>query len=367
MDRVYLIPGFFGFANLGDVRYFGHAIDTLVELGWSPDALHVVPTGPTASLTARAARLATTIAQTAGPTDRLHLVGHSSGGLDARLLVTPGVRLPTDVDTAALAERVRTVITVATPHRGTPSADFFVTVSGKRLLRLLSMLTIVTVRRGGAAFRALLRVSSIVHDLQGRFRHNAVLGNSPSLTDALYHQLLHELSPERRDEVTSFFADVSDDQALLAQLMPSSAAVFDATTADRDDVRYGCVLTRAQRPRLRRAVRAGSPAALVALGVYALCWRLASRSRGTPAEVAELQRFYPTLTAADNDGMVPTWSQSHGAVIGAFAADHLDILGHFPDEHRLPPHYDWLTTGTGYRYPSFFDTWSRIHRFIRDA
>lgn len=45
-----------------------------------------------------------------------HLIGHSSGGLDVRLLTAPGVGLPTDVNVERLAGRVRTVITLSTPR-----------------------------------------------------------------------------------------------------------------------------------------------------------------------------------------------------------------------------------------------------------
>lgn len=361
MQRVYLIPGFFGFANLGDFAYFGHVLDALDDLGLPRSRVHIVPTHPTASLPVRASRLLRRIQATAEPHDRLHLIGHSSGGLDARLLTTPGVRLPGGVDPEPVAQRVASVTTVATPHRGTPSADVFTTLAGRKLLRLLSVLTIVVLRRGGVAFSALIRIGDIFNRIETRFLRD------PDLVDALFRQVAAELSPEGREAVTRFFSEINDDQGLLPQLMPAAAALFDATTTDRPGVPYGCVVTRAHPPGLRSALRHRSPSAIVAFTIYTLCWTIASRSSPTQPWLSPLRSFWGDLRPADNDGMVPTCSQVHGKVLAHANADHLDILGHFADAHRSPPHFDWLTTGSGYRYEAFHDTWARVACFIDEA
>lgn len=44
--RIYLVPGFFGFANFGDLKYFGHVRDFLRRAGLGAE-VHVVPTRPT--------------------------------------------------------------------------------------------------------------------------------------------------------------------------------------------------------------------------------------------------------------------------------------------------------------------------------
>ena len=48
------------------------------------------------------------------PHEPVHIVAHSMGGLDARYMISQ----------LAMAERVLTLTTVATPHRGTPFADW---------------------------------------------------------------------------------------------------------------------------------------------------------------------------------------------------------------------------------------------------
>src|SRR5690242_4773362 len=147
MQHVYLVPGFFGFTTLGEVGYFAHVLDFLRALDL-PVELHVVHTHPTASLPQRAARVLETIAATMGRDGPVHVIGHSSGGLDARLLVAPGVALPSDVGVERVARRVRTVVTVATPHHGTPLASFFASLLGQRLLRGFSLSTVYALRFG---------------------------------------------------------------------------------------------------------------------------------------------------------------------------------------------------------------------------
>ncbi|MFU8805710.1 MAG: esterase/lipase family protein, partial [Bradymonadaceae bacterium] len=127
--HVYLSAGFFGFANLGGITYFHHVREfleeTLLEMGIEAEIIYV-PTLPTASIRRRAYRLLETVAVTAGSDDGpIHLIGHSTGGLDARLFVTPGASLPGELDLERYAGRVRSVVTVATPHLGTPMASFF--------------------------------------------------------------------------------------------------------------------------------------------------------------------------------------------------------------------------------------------------
>lgn len=85
VHHIYLVPGFFGFANLGELVYCKHVREFLLAaFARRGLALHVgvVETRPTASLPRRAERVLATMARTLsdgeGP---VHLIGHSSGGL----------------------------------------------------------------------------------------------------------------------------------------------------------------------------------------------------------------------------------------------------------------------------------------------
>ena len=113
-NHILLVPGFFGFATLGEFAYFAHVRDYLAEIlpaRGVEGEVEVVHTNPTASLDRRAALLAETAAKLLERSPgRLCLVGHSSGGLDARLLLTPEARLPTQVDVERIARAVRAVV-----------------------------------------------------------------------------------------------------------------------------------------------------------------------------------------------------------------------------------------------------------------
>src|SRR5580704_10234256 len=144
LHRLYLSPGMFGFGRLASYDYFAHLERALVErlrlLGHEVET-HVVQVAPTASIRRRALKLAAAVASTCGgPTERgpIHFIGHSTGGLDARLVASPSVALPLKSDTLVWRDRIASVTTMNTPHYGTPVASFFTTVSGARMLHALS-------------------------------------------------------------------------------------------------------------------------------------------------------------------------------------------------------------------------------------
>jgi triacylglycerol lipase len=93
---------------------------------------------PTAGVTTRARQLKEIILRQleilGRQHDRVILIAHSMGGLDARYMIT---RL-------GMAHHVRALLTVTTPHRGTTYADWCVRHLGDRLggLRLFKMLGI---------------------------------------------------------------------------------------------------------------------------------------------------------------------------------------------------------------------------------
>src|SRR4051812_4954789 len=109
MLHLYLAPGFFGFTNLGELVYFGHVRDYLVRelarLGVEARVV-AVASHPTASIQTRARALLAAMIQSAeddgGP---IHLIGHSSGGLDARLFASPGTALGDGLELEPFAAR----------------------------------------------------------------------------------------------------------------------------------------------------------------------------------------------------------------------------------------------------------------------
>jgi hypothetical protein len=358
--HVYLVPGFFGFTSLGELGYFTHVIDFLVARLRAE--VHVVTTRPTASLPRRAALVVQAMADTMRPGDEAHLVGHSSGGLDVRLAVAPNVALDVPADVERFARAVRTVITVSTPHHGTPLASFFASLLGQRLLELLSLTTMSLLRFGGLPISLLLQVGGVLARLDD------VVGLNSVLLDELFEQLLANFTAERRVAVETFLADVGRDQALLPQLTPEGMEVFNASTRDRSGVRYGSVVTRARPPGVLSTLAAGfDPTAQATHAIYQALYRLAARTsiRKAPAVPRAagrvLRRAYGALPkATDNDGVVPTRSQTWGEVLYAARGDHLDAIGHFGDMAHVPPHVDWLTTGTGFDRDQFEALWGSV-------
>jgi len=109
---VVLVHGLFGFDRIGvpGVRfdYFRGIAKHLGTLGCHA---HAVRLPPASSVPSRARELVAAIE--ALPHERVDLIAHSLGGLDARYALTH----------LGLARRVRSLVTVGTPHRGTPIAD----------------------------------------------------------------------------------------------------------------------------------------------------------------------------------------------------------------------------------------------------
>jgi hypothetical protein len=365
--HVLLIPGFFGFATLGEFAYFAHVRDFLAEAlpaAGVKGAVEVVRTIPTASLARRAALVAESVAALVEKGGSVSLVGHSSGGLDARLLVSPEAKLPTEVDVERCARSVRGIVTVATPHFGTPLAHTFGTLLGEQLLKVLSVSTIYALRAGRLPLGVVLRLARV-------FRRRAA---PTGVVDQLWAQLLLDFSADRRRDIQDFFAQVGSDRDLVAQITPAGTDLFNAATRDRSGVRYGCVVTRARPPGLRSFVRAGvDPYAHATHALFVALYRLASRTRAdrvrVPRErIAALSRAYRSrVDERVNDGMVPTLSQVWGETIRAVWADHHDVIGHFDHPTHVPPHFDWVASGTGFGRAQFEATWRDVAAFVAAA
>lgn len=381
--HVYLVPGFFGFANFGDFRYFSHVREVLdawarargIEL-----SIHYAPTSPTASLRTRAGKLAERISATAGAEGPIHLVGHSTGGLDARLLVTPGVSLRTSVDVERIARRVRTVVAVCTPHHGTPTAAFFTSLLGQKLLGLLSLVTIQVIRVGTIPMPAIVLLASAI----GSTGAGKLV--SGGIVEQVYELVLKDFSVERRRQIEQVLAEVERDQTLLPQLTPEGLDLFDALAVDRPGVRCGSVVAQARPPSAWRQLRVGaSPTAQAMYNLYRALWVLASSSpearlpEPTAAQARALRRAFGSVPdARSNDAIVPTRSQVWGEVVHAAWADHLDVIGHFqprrsasrragepgPKSDDAPPvHADWIRTMSGFGNDEFAAVWSDVARF----
>jgi hypothetical protein len=369
--HVFLVPGFFGFANLGEFFYFAHLADELAYLFRQAGHEVVVTrvhTHPTASIRARARRLYDSIEEHVTDEDEhLHIIGHSSGGLDARLLLGVGADVGADADVEKVAARVRSLLTVATPHHGTPIASFFDSRLGAQALRVLSIATLHALRFGTVPLRALLKIATVFTKLDD------VVGAENGLLDQLFKELLGDFSEDRQRQVEAFFSEVGEEQAIVTQLAPEAVELFNAGLVEREDLRCASIVTRAKKPQLSGALDFGFNAyAQATHALYAILYREVAKS---PIDLAKLpvehtDRVRKLLgdlpEPGENDGVVPTMSQPFGDVLCVANADHLDVIGHFYDPEHEPPHVDWVATGSGFTRQAFDDLWRQATRWLLD-
>jgi triacylglycerol lipase len=113
---IILAHGILGFGAIPGVstllNYFNGVAAHLGQQGHTVIAPHVNPIG---SIAQRGRQLAAAIlAAPLSGDERLHVIAHSLGGLDARFAIH---------NVANVAERVKTLVTIGTPHRGSAVAD----------------------------------------------------------------------------------------------------------------------------------------------------------------------------------------------------------------------------------------------------
>lgn len=363
--HIVLVPGLFGFARLGGFDYFMHVEEALASrfLERGADCEFVlVSSPPTGSIVHRTQVLMDAIQQScADDSGAIHLVGHSTGGLDIRLLASP-TAWP---DLPDWFNRVRTVTSISAPHYGTPLAYFFTTMAGTRLLEALSLLTYMTLRAGGPPLTVLTPVIAALG------RVDQALGVESRILDKTTELLLSFLGDEGLTEVQKWFDGIRTDQGAIIQLTPESMDIFNAGVEDNPDLRYGCVVTRMPPPgpvRLLKNLR--SPINALSAAVFSTLYVGAGRTSTVypppnPApEVRQYleQRLERELDNTLNDGMVPTASMIWGNVLWAGTADHLDVLGHFHGD-RDSSHTDWMVSGAGFREDDFDEVMDAVAEF----
>jgi len=363
---VFLVPGFFGFDRLGGVEYFRHVEEVLKrsfdEAGHEARFV-AVPTLPTGSITRRATLLVKSISN-ARPKrgEKLHIIGHSTGGLDARLLASPGVSLGDGAD--SLGSRIDSVVTIATPHSGTPIASFFTSLAGKHVLLGVSLFMILSMRSiGGTSYAWLGKLLSFIT------RFDDILGLDNTILDYLADHLLAELDEERRREIVDFMHQIACDRGALLQLTAEGMDIFNAAVVDNPDVRCFSYATAVPRPGLRTAVSGlPNPYFPASHGLFYVLYYLAGKaSRGYPyppfphsLEAKAMRTFGFVPGPKDNDGVVPTCSQLWGTPAGLVRGDHLDVCGHFHSPEGRHRHTDWLRSGAALSRETFVALYNDI-------
>ena len=359
-SRVYLSPGLFGFEQVGSYDYFGHVQEGIrrrfADAGRELE-VYVVNVHPTASIRRRAARLMTMIEATLGQDDGpIHLVGHSTGGLDARLVASPTFNVRGYRETPPWHGRIRSVTAMNTPHYGTPLASFFATVSGQRLLYALSALTVIALKLGAPP----LAITASLVAAIGSLDH--ALGVELRVIDALTDRVVRVLDNASSNDLSGYLRLLRDDQGAIIQLSPESMDLFQAGVEDNPSVHYQCSVSFAPSPGVVHFARSLlSPWENLSTPIFATLHRVTSMEnarypcappQGAADEILR-DKFGHVPPAAANDGVVPVRSQLWGNVAWAGMGDHLDVVGHFGGGGRKSRHIDWLSSGSGFNLRRF--------------
>ena len=178
MSTIVLAHGLFGFGDvlpgilnhLLPFHYFNRLADHLrhdLRLNvFEPQ------TNPIGSIEDRAAQLAEEIKQN-NLSDPLHIIAHSMGGLDARFLI----------NNLEVGKRVTTLVTVGTPHCGSPVADAIANPVDPLMADIPAFLLNVLHKNAGAigdlTTGACAKFNANTPDLLSRVRYFEIAGIAP--------------------------------------------------------------------------------------------------------------------------------------------------------------------------------------------
>jgi hypothetical protein len=347
------VPGFFGFGSFGHpdrplIEYFARVEDALLRAHVRPLRFAVHEPPPAGSLAERVRSLQAKAAEliAAGGT-RLHLIGHSTGGLDARLLANPRYHaLPERND---LIGRIASVITLSAPLRGTPLARRL----GRGAWVAVPALWFASI----LASRGRLRLAGQAATLLNLIKRATL--QQPTPTDAVIAQLA-DVDDETAHQIRRFLADVAGDHRLVRDLTPEAMAELNRSLEGGDAVPRSSFVSVAPGAGL-------SPLAFLSAPLQRLLYDLThALSAGPPPEPTQLpagpwigpRRM--TIAENSNDGMVPAWSQTlDGRAAGMVLGDHLDVIGHYEGAGAT-----FLRSGSGFDDGRFRALWREVGQCI---
>jgi triacylglycerol lipase len=332
-DAVILIPGFFGFGKFGStpgrsIEYFAGARDVIESVAPAlAGRVLVHEPQPTGSIDERVASLHEAVGSVlagrplpnngAVQADRVHLVGHSAGGVDARLFANTGFTWlggPHGAERTERAAAVAQVVTVSAPHRGTPIATNAL-LQRDALLFGVYLLSIVGMGRLKAPASALLALGALVGRAPTGDTAHAVL------------EVVAGLDADGAKAVGAFLQKVVEDRQLTDDLAVGPLTARTAGLRATEHPRVACYVSVAPPP----SIGLDHPAAR-------LLYRELYRATAKGADAAPLPGGPVIGPGAESgmgaprpsDGVVPAVSQTlDGRAAGIVLADHLDVVGHY--------------------------------------
>jgi triacylglycerol lipase len=374
-DGVLLIPGFFGFAAFGrgasQIVYFDHVAHAIE--GVNPDLrgwIDYSEPPPTGSLANRVQNLQDKIlsvlsqgigGDAARKPARLHLIGHSTGGLDARLLVNRRYRFANDRRSEIL-DRIGAVVTVSAPLHGSPIAERMNTAF-RLSLPAMYLLSIAAKAREIAA-RAGWTLPSLAPILElVPFRQ---IPDGPTLRTLL------SLDDTTVADIGRFLAHVSADGDLIDDLKPSNMRALNAEIAEGDEQEHPLhsFADVSPPPHLIPPIDLLHPVgSLIFHQLYAGAYAATASAAFRPNTFPEGRwlggdRSLAHTGACPNDGIVPSASHTlTGQAAGVVEADHLDVIGHFDSDH-----FDGTTlfeSHAGFDDARFRTLWQAVAQLLR--
>lgn len=388
--EIFLVPGFLGFKILGELDYFLDVEEVLRQEfpeSIDVDVHHVGAEAPAGSLRLRAAHLAKFVAANHSKDAKsVHFVGHSTGGLDIRLLLSPGSAIESGRDfekDANVSEKVRlnkaerqnlpdalkktkTAISVATPHRGSPIANIAMRFAFDRVLRVSHDCLKQPVPSCLLA-KGLELGSCVTKPIQPFLPEQSFL-----------NWIVTTVLSEDPENVVKYLQQAGKDVGALRNLTQEGMDMGDALLLDRKGVYYGSIITGTNEP--AHIIQTTDFFLWWTTVFYRLAWHLTARKnpdypyagkddeidwrhetdRRDDLDVGEL-----TIDDRSSDGVVPTRSQGYGEVLGVFASDHLDCVGHYPHYQPHGQHVSgWVRSGAGFNQARHELLWGRIAKFI---
>jgi triacylglycerol lipase len=269
---IILVHGFSGWMDVGGVEYFYNVPDDLRAAGADVTAPNLPPydsSGERAQILARV--VDNVLART--HKRKVHLIAHSQGGLDSRVLITD----------LGYADRVASLHTISTPHRGTTPAD--VAAAGGGLLN---------------------PIGSVLGFLLG------TLEGSPNPAADWYDD----------DTAIAYEPDL---EAALENMRPSSMERFNEAHPDPDGVPIFSVagvsnLLSIDQPECEGGLWDFEDRVDPVDPIFAATGAYLSNTDGGWV-----------LDPSPNDGLVSVASARWGTFLGCFAGDHLDEIGQLVD------------------------------------
>ena len=425
--HVVLIPGFGGFDALGQVEYYAH-VTSLFD-AWKrgrpkrarPVVLHYFDNFPTAAVVTRAARLRSYLAKRIARGeisggDEVTLVGHSTGGLDIRQLISD-LHGPADgplhvdgglpVPVRTILRHVRRVVFLSVPHWGTNIADW---VRSHPVWRQALVAELQAAVAGSQIYlldRVEAQIAGCSASLTGAqlllaaqdalTEANAGFGRRSPLRTADAQEAASELALYLRHMASDFHA-IDDLSSQPPYSGPKSPAQFSVRHRKEELRRFRKIEVLSYAtvgPRLfgfvpdqpapvwdlanpctfREIIFDGTPGPRTDVA-YRLCYRacaggpLRQPALSGPVSWRLIGSPEVPIELWDNDGIVNTasmlWPNVENALVDC---DHLDIIGHYkltkanPGVGRRYQSYDALESGSGFTREKFKKVWTEIFDF----